>query len=311
MPNGALAISLQDGDKTPSHLAFAAVLQPPLCFPAIFLVIGSSPSLFFLVLGYFLVWPCCPYVVCIAVAVLAVLSLRGTPWFPCRRYAGNSTFKQHNKVPPPLGHWNPETLEPPSRSTGTLEPRDIGTASAQGGERARTREPGMGTDPRNGFLFSGTPWQSLAVSPLRVSLPSRSWRLRRPGWCTLAAGAGEIPRRFNHADRGRSREVNCRFAQIKKLSLFGKGCLTHIRSIMKGQTTSTVSVGKITRGFYASCGRVASSFEREDWMTLQTSRQAAHDHRHERRCLRRRTERMNSNNNTSCDNKSTGRSICS
>ena len=48
-------------------------------------------------------------------------------------------------------HWNPESKH------RTLEPRDIGTPSAQGGERAPTREPGMGTDPRNGFLFSGTP----------------------------------------------------------------------------------------------------------------------------------------------------------
>ena len=94
------------------------------------------------------------------------------------------------------------------------------------------------------------------------------------------------------------------------LALWKRG-LTHIRSIMKGQTTSTVSVGKITRGFCASYGDVASSFEREEWMTLQTSRHAAKDHRHERRCLRRKKERMNSNNNTSCDDKSTGRSICS
>ena len=45
--------------------------SPPL-LPS-FLDIGSSPSLFFLVLGYFLVWPYCPYMVCIAVAVLDVL----------------------------------------------------------------------------------------------------------------------------------------------------------------------------------------------------------------------------------------------
>ena len=51
----------------------------------------------------------------------------------------------------------PWDIGTPSRSTGTLEPRDIGTPSAQRGERAPTREPGMGTDPRNGFLFSGTP----------------------------------------------------------------------------------------------------------------------------------------------------------
>ena len=75
----------------------------------------------------------------------------------------------------------------PSRSTGTLEPRDIGTPSAQGGERAPTREPANVTDPRNG-IFQVSPRASSAVSPLRVSLPSSSWRLRRPGWCTLVAG---------------------------------------------------------------------------------------------------------------------------
>ena len=155
------------------QLAFAAVFQPPLCFSAIVLVIGSSPSLFFLVLGYFLVWPYCPYVVCIAVAVLAVLSLRGTPWFPYRRYAGNSTFEQHKKVSPPLGHWN----------LGTMEPQ---VHREEKGHRPENREwaPTRGTV----FFFQVTPWQSLAVSPLRASLPSRSWRLRRPGWCTLVAG---------------------------------------------------------------------------------------------------------------------------
>ena len=55
------------------------------------------------------------------------------------------------------GTLEPRDIGTPSRSTGTLEPRDIRTPSAQGGERAPTREPGMGTDPRNGFLFSGTP----------------------------------------------------------------------------------------------------------------------------------------------------------
>ena len=164
MPTGALAIPLRDGDKTPSQLAFAAVLQPPLCFPAIFLVIGSSPSLFFLVLGYFLVWPYCPYVVCIAVAVLAVLSLRGTPWFPYRRYAGNSTFKQHNNVSPPLGYWNP-TLEPRVEAPGhwnlgTLEPQ---VHREEKGHRPENREwaPTRGTV----FFFFryplGSHWRSL------------------------------------------------------------------------------------------------------------------------------------------------------
>ena len=52
-------------------------------------------------------------------------------------------------------HWNPESMH--RDAPGHWEPRDIGTPSAQGGERAPTREPAKGTDPRNGFLFSGTP----------------------------------------------------------------------------------------------------------------------------------------------------------
>ena len=59
-------------------------------------------------------------------------------------------------------------------------PRDIGTPSAQGGDRAPTREPAKGTDPRNG-IFQVSPRASSAVSPLPGSWPSRSWRLRRPG----------------------------------------------------------------------------------------------------------------------------------
>ena len=43
---------------------------------------------------------------------MAVLTIRGTPWYPFRRYAGNSTFNQHNLVFPPSGHWNLGTLEP-------------------------------------------------------------------------------------------------------------------------------------------------------------------------------------------------------
>ena len=131
----------------PSGMAIRHRASSPL-LPS-FLVIRSSPSLFFLVLGYFLVWPSCPYVVCIAVAVLAVLSLRGAPWFPYRRYAGNSTFKRRNKVSPPLGHWNPETLEPRVEAPGhwnpeTLEPR----VEALGHWNAKCTGRRKGTDPR-------------------------------------------------------------------------------------------------------------------------------------------------------------------
>ena len=141
MPNGALAISLRDGDKTPSQLAFAAVLSRYWLF-AFFVFPG---------IGLF--------------SGMAVLSLRGTPWFPHRRYAGNPTFKQHNKVSPPLGHWNPETLEPRVEAPGhwnlgTLEPQ---VHREEKGHRPENREraPTRGTV----FLFSGTPlgshWRSL------------------------------------------------------------------------------------------------------------------------------------------------------
>ena len=80
-------------------------------------------------------------------------------------------------------HWNPE-----------LKHRDIGTS---GHWNPECTGRGTGTDPRTGnghrpeerFSFvQALPLQSPAVSPLRVSLPSRSRRLRRPGWCTLVAG---------------------------------------------------------------------------------------------------------------------------
>ena len=116
-----------------------------------------------------------------------------TLWYAavCRIDVTTATqlFNQHNKVSPPLGHWNPETLEPRVETPGhwnlgTLEPR---VHREEKGHRPENRE----WAPTRGTVFSFfryTPWQSLAVSPLRVSLPSRSWRSRRPGWCTLVAG---------------------------------------------------------------------------------------------------------------------------
>ena len=80
-------------------------------------------------------------------------------------------------------HWNP------SRSTGTFEPRDIGTPSAQGGERAPTREPGTGTDPRNGFLFFRYPLGSHRRS-LRCAFHCQAAHGGYDvlGRCTLVAG---------------------------------------------------------------------------------------------------------------------------
>ena len=102
--------------------------------------------------------------VCIDLAVLAVLCLRGTAWFPYRRYAGNPTLNQLNKVSPPLGHWNPETLEPRVDATGHW---NLGTSEPQlhreeKGHRPDNREwaPTRGTV----FFFRyplGSHWRSL------------------------------------------------------------------------------------------------------------------------------------------------------
>ena len=78
-----------------------------------------------------------------------------------------------------LRHWNPESKRRDIGTSGHWNPR---YKCAQGGERAPTREPAKGTDPRNGFYLFRYPLGShRRVSPLRVSQPSRSWRLRRPG----------------------------------------------------------------------------------------------------------------------------------
>ena len=62
---------------------------------------------------------------------------------------------------------------------------------------------------------------------------------------------GQIPRRFNHADRSTLSRNRLSFCTNQDaLALWTRG-LTHIRSLTTGQTTSTVSVGKITRGFCA------------------------------------------------------------
>ena len=91
-------------------------------------------------------------------------------------------FNQRNQFSPPSGHWNPETLEPRVEAPrhwnlGTLEPQ----VHMEGkGHRPENRQRA----PTQGTALSGSgipPWQSPAVSPLRVSLPSCSWRLRRPG----------------------------------------------------------------------------------------------------------------------------------
>ena len=131
------------------------------------------------VLGILMVLPYCHYVV-----------YRG---MQCRRYAGKPTFNQLNKVSPPLGHWNLETLEPRVHREGK-------------GHRPENREraPTRGTV----FFVQVSPWQSLAVSPLRVSLPSRSWSLPRPGWCTLVAGT-VFGHSFPETLKGEARAHHC------------------------------------------------------------------------------------------------------
>ena len=173
---------------TVSQLAFAAVLQPPLCFPAIFLVIGSSPSLFFLVLGYFLVWPYCPYVVLycrggtgrIVVTCYAMVSISTL----CRQLNFKATQQGFPSIGTPR-HWNPEWKHRDIGTSGHWNPKCTGRRK---GTNPRT---GNGHRPEERFsFFQVPPWQSLAVSLLRVSLPSRSWRLRRPGWVHVGCRYG-------------------------------------------------------------------------------------------------------------------------
>ena len=107
----------------------------------------------------------------------AVWTLRGMAVWTLR---SNSTFKQlYTSFP-----------------HGTLEPRDIGTAScaqghwnlgtlepqvsAQGGERAPTREPAKGTDPRNGLKL------------FRYPLGSRRRSLRGAFHCQVAHGGYDV-----------------------------------------------------------------------------------------------------------------------
>ena len=100
-----------------SSLFSLLVLRPPVSLRSIRLARSLAlvaSFTYFLVLGFFLVWPYCPYVV-----------YRGMQY---RRYDGNSTFNQHSQVSPPSGHWNPETLEPRVEAPGhwnlgTLEPQ--------------------------------------------------------------------------------------------------------------------------------------------------------------------------------------------
>ena len=115
-----------------SSLFSLLVLRPSVSLRSIRLArsLALVASLtYFLVLGFFRVWPYCPYVV-----------NRGMQY---RRYDGNSTFNQHNQVSPPSGHWNRD-IGTPSRSTGTLEPRVHREGKGhrpENQQRAPTREP--------------------------------------------------------------------------------------------------------------------------------------------------------------------------
>ena len=104
----------------------------------------------------------------------------------CCIYDTTATQLLSNTTRFPHGTLERRDIGTPSRSTGTLEPRDIGTPSKKKctswGKGTDPENRQRGTDPRNGLKwFRYPPWQSPAVSPLRVSLPSCSWRLRRPG----------------------------------------------------------------------------------------------------------------------------------
>ena len=174
-PNSEIAFPLWDGDKTRSQLAFATVLQPSLCFPAMFVVIGSL-SPFYLVLDVlpWQYWTHCWYCRIVATrygsidAMTATQLFTNTTWFSLPRDIGTPR------------HWNPESMHREARghwNLGTLEPRVHREGNGHRPEN-RQRAPSQGT----ALTCSGTSLASPAVSPLRVSLPIRSWRLRRPGW---------------------------------------------------------------------------------------------------------------------------------
>ena len=104
------------------------------------------------------------------------------------RYDGNSTFNQHNRFFP-TGQWNPETLELRVEAPGHWNLRRLEPQVHMGGERAPTREPAKGTDPRNGlYLFRyplGSHWRSLrCASPSHVAHGGYDVL----GWCMLLAG---------------------------------------------------------------------------------------------------------------------------
>ena len=111
----------------------------------------------FLVLGYFLVWPYCPYVVCIDLAVLAVLSLYVVRHgFHIDVMLATQLLINSTRFPLPwdIGtprHWNPESMQ-----------RDIGTSGhwnpkCTGRRKGTVPITGNGHRPEERFSFSGTP----------------------------------------------------------------------------------------------------------------------------------------------------------
>ena len=170
MPNGELAISLRDGDKTPSspllpsfsHL-FASLLFFSLSG------IGLFPGMGRVVLTWYVLpwryWTYCHCVVYLGVQY--------------RRYAGNPTSNQLNKVSPPwdIGtprHWNPESKH-----------RDIGTS---GHWNPECTGRGKGTDLRTGKGHRPEERFSLFRNPL-----GSHWRsLRCAFHCRAAHGAYDV-----------------------------------------------------------------------------------------------------------------------
>ena len=157
MPNGALAISLGDGDKTPSQLAFCCrpfslLALRLLCFSWYWAISWYGR----IVLSWYVLpwryWPYCRYVVRrgFHIDVMpATQLLRNTTRFPLPWDIGTPR------------HWNPKSKH-----------RDIGTSghwnSKCTGRRTGTdpRTGKKGTDPRNGFFLwfrypLGSHWRSL------------------------------------------------------------------------------------------------------------------------------------------------------
>ena len=152
MPNGELAISLKDGESY-SHL-FASLL--------FFSLLALRLLCFFLVLGYFLVWPYCHYVLpwrCWPYCRYVVRRGFHIDVMPAPQLLSNTT---RFPLPWDIGtprHWNPESKHRDTGTSGHWNPKCTG--------RRKGTHPRTGNGHRPEELFSffryplGSNWRSL------------------------------------------------------------------------------------------------------------------------------------------------------